>query len=334
MNGRKVAKGCGIAVAGWLGLSMCAGVVGTVAGGEASPVASSPVASVTTTPATPVAPVTPVTSAAPAKPAPTSPPATPHTAKGDAADILDTLPVKGRAPKVGYDRDLFPHWLDGPSGCPADVDAVKAAASVELAGTCKIAAASLTDPYTGDALSWSGSRAGVVDVDHVVALGDAWQKGAQAWDAGKRARFANDPLNLAAVSASANRAKGDGDAATWLPPRKAYRCQYVARQVRVKVAYGLWVTQAEKDAIVRVLDSCDGSGPTRAPTPTRTPKRTVAPSPSRTTPDAPEPATRNAPAIPTTCKAAKAAGLGPYTRGVDPEYDQFNGRDGDGIVCE
>ena len=236
MNGRKVAKGCGIAVAGWLGLSMCAGVVGTVAGEDAAPVASSPVASITTPPATPVAHVA---SAAPAKPTPTSPPATPHTAKGDAADILDTLPVKGRAPKVGYDRDLFPHWLDGPSGCPADVDAVKAAASVELAGTCKIAAASLTDPYTGDALSWSGSRAGVVDVDHVVALGDAWQKGAQAWDAGKRARFANDPANLAAVSASANRAKGDGDAATWLPPRKAYRCQYVARQVRVKAAYGL-----------------------------------------------------------------------------------------------
>ena len=331
MNGRKVAKGCGIVVAGWLGLSMCAGVVGTVAGEDAARVASSPAASTTTTPATPVAHVA---SAAPAKPAPTSPPATPHTAKGDVADILDTLPVKGRAPKVGYDRDLFPHWLDGPSGCPADVDAVKAAASVELAGTCKIAAASLTDPYTGDALSWSGSRAGVVDVDHVVALGDAWQKGAQAWDAGKRARFANDPLNLAAVSASANRAKGDGDAATWLPPRKAYRCQYVARQVRVKAAYGLWVTQAEKDAIVRVLDSCDGSDPTRAPTPNRTPKRTVAPSPSRTTPDAPEPATRNAPAIPSTCKAAKAAGLGPYARGVDPEYEQFNDRDGDGVVCE
>ena len=334
MNGRKVAKGCGIVVAGWLGLSMCAGVVGTVAGGDAAPVVSSPVASITTTPATPVAPVTPVTPAAPTKPAPTSPPATPPAAKGDVAGILETLPVKGRAPKVGYDRDLFPHWLDGPSGCPADVDAVKAAASVELAGTCKIAAASLTDPYTGDALSWSGSRAGVVDVDHVVALGDAWQKGAQAWDAGKRARFANDPLNLAAVSASANRAKGDGDAATWLPPRKAYRCQYVARQVRVKAAYGLWVTQAEKDAIVRVLGSCDGSGPTRAPTPNRTPKRTVAPSPSRTTPDAPEPATRNEPAVPATCKAAKAAGLGPYTRGVDPEYEQFNDRDGDGIVCE
>ena len=87
---------------------------------------------------------------------------------------------------------------------------------------------------------------------------DAWQKGAAQWPAGKRLAFANDPLNLLAVDAGTNRSKGDGDAATWLPPNKSYRCAYVARQVAVKAKYGLWVTAAERDAMVRVLSTCPG----------------------------------------------------------------------------
>ncbi|HEY1712061.1 MAG TPA: HNH endonuclease family protein, partial [Solirubrobacteraceae bacterium] len=73
-----------------------------------------------------------------------------------------------------------------------------------------------------------------------------------------REAFANDPLELLAVDARANRAKGDGDAATWLPANKAFRCSYVARQVAVKTKYRLWITQAEKDAISRVLATCPG----------------------------------------------------------------------------
>ena len=96
----------------------------------------------------------------------------------------------------------------------------------------------------------------LVQIDHVVALSDAWQKGAQQLDPAARERFANDPLNLLAVDGTANRQKSDGDAATWLPPRKGFRCDYVARQVSVKAAYGLWVTAAERDAIARVLATC------------------------------------------------------------------------------
>ena len=78
-------------------------------------------------------------------------------------------------------------------------------------------------------------------------------------DAGRHGEvFANDPLELLAVDARANRAKGDGDAATWLPPNKSFRCSYVARQVAVKTKYRLWVTQAEKNAIGRVLATCPG----------------------------------------------------------------------------
>ena len=95
-----------------------------------------------------------------------------------------------------------------------------------------------------------------MQIDHVVALSDAWQKGAQALDATRRTAFANDPLNLLAVDGPLNQQKGDGDAATWLPPNRSFRCAYVARQVAVKVRYELWATQAERDAIATILGNC------------------------------------------------------------------------------
>lgn len=121
---------------------------------------------------------------------------------------------------------------------------------------CKVASGTLTDdPYTGTDVDYVRGRS-KVDIDHVVALSDAWQKGAQKWDADTRRRFANDPLNLLAVDASTNRRKSDGDAATWLPPNRSYRCTYVARQIAVKKKYGVWVTKGEKDAMTRVLERC------------------------------------------------------------------------------
>ncbi len=97
-----------------------------------------------------------------------------------------------------------------------------------------------------------------MQIDHVVALSDAWQTGAQQLTASQRLALANDPLNLLAVDGAANQQKEDSDAASWLPPRKTFRCAYVSRQVAVKVRYRLWVTAAEKAAIARVLSSCPG----------------------------------------------------------------------------
>ena len=96
-----------------------------------------------------------------------------------------------------------------------------------------------------------------MQIDHVVALADAWTTGAAAWPPATREALANDPANLLAVDGAANQAKGAGDAATWLPPHKAFRCRYVITQVRVKAAYGLWVTVAERDAIARELGRCE-----------------------------------------------------------------------------
>lgn len=122
--------------------------------------------------------------------------------------------------------------------------------------TCRVQSGTLDDPYTGDTIRYVRSTGSNIDIDHVVALMDAWQKGAQQWSAAKRKMFANDPLDLLAVGAAVNRAKGDGDAATWLPPKKSFRCDFVAIQIAVKRKYGVWVTRAERDAMARVLSTC------------------------------------------------------------------------------
>ena len=115
----------------------------------------------------------------------------------------------------------------------------------------------MLDPFSGKTLIFSSSKS-TVDIDHLVSLSNAWQTGAAYFDKKTRESLANDPLNLLAVDAKLNRQKGDGDAATWLPPLKSFRCKYVAIQVAVKAKYLLWVTSAEREAIIKVLDNCPG----------------------------------------------------------------------------
>jgi Protein of unknown function (DUF1524) len=191
------------------------------------------------------------------------PPAAPT---GDAATALAALPVKGRAPQTGYDRDQFGQsWRDiDHNGCDQRNDVLaRDLTDVEYKpGThdCVVQSGTLADPYSGHTIPFRRGQdtSDDVQIDHVVALGDAWQTGAQQLDAGARERFANDPLNLIATDGAVNQSKGDGDAATWLPPARGYRCAYVARQVAVKTKYHLWVTAAERDAIATVLSSCPG----------------------------------------------------------------------------
>ena len=187
-------------------------------------------------------------------------PTTSSIKKGTTLSLLETLTVKGKAPKTGYSRSAFSHWRDPDrNGCDARNDILKRdlinVVFKEDTGECKVVSGLLNDPYSGLAIEFTLGKSDV-DIDHVVALSHAWQVGAFQWSDAKRLEFANDPLNLLAVSARLNRQKGDGDAATWLPPAKSYRCAYVSRQVVVKVKYGLWITAAEKSAIQRVLGSC------------------------------------------------------------------------------
>ena len=180
----------------------------------------------------------------------------------DALAALNNLEVKGRAPKTGYARSQFPHWSDPDrNGCDARNDTLKRDLTniTYKVGTrdCKVIAGQLLDPFSGKVITFSTSKV-VIDIDHVVALSNAWQTGAAYFDKSKRSQIANDPLNLLAVDSKLNRQKGDGDAATWLPPSKAFRCEYVARQVAVKAKYGLWVTKPEKVAIGKILSTCVG----------------------------------------------------------------------------
>ena len=178
----------------------------------------------------------------------------------DALTALNKLEVKGRAPKTGYTRSQFPHWSDPDrNGCDARNDTLKRDLTniTFKAGTrdCKVIAGQLLDPFSGKVITFSTTKV-VIDIDHVVALSNAWQTGAAYFDKNTRLLIANDPINLLAVDAKLNRQKGDGDAATWLPPNKSFRCEYVARQVAVKSKYKLWVTEPEKVAITNILSSC------------------------------------------------------------------------------
>jgi hypothetical protein len=179
-----------------------------------------------------------------------------------ALSSLNKLPVKGRAPKSGYSRDKFPHWRDPDrNGCDARNDILKRDLTMVAfrAGSdnCKVISGKLLDPFSNKEIIFDLSQSSSnIDIDHVVALSNAWQTGGFQLTTLQRTNFANDPLNLIAVDFRLNRQKGDGDAATWLPPYKSYRCTYVARQVLVKEKYKLWVTPPEKAAISKLLDSC------------------------------------------------------------------------------
>jgi hypothetical protein len=183
---------------------------------------------------------------------------------GSALAVLGTLSVKGRAPKTGYDRAKFGQaWADvDHNGCDTRNDVLRRdlAPYALKPGTngCLVLSGTLHDPYLGKAIAFvrGASTSSAVQIDHVVPLSDVWQKGAQQWSAARRTALANDPLNLLAVDGLTNQRKSDGDAATWLPPNRSYRCQYAARQIAVKVKYGLWVTSAERDALRRILATC------------------------------------------------------------------------------
>jgi hypothetical protein len=179
-------------------------------------------------------------------------------------DVISTLQVKGRAPKTGYTREQFgPSWKDVDSnGCDTRNDILKRdLKSIVYKGvseSCVVLSGVLIDPYSGESISFlrGVATSSEIQIDHVVALSNAWQTGAFKLTLAQRTAFANDPSNLLAVKGKLNSQKGDGDAATWLPPRKNYRCEYVTRQVLVKAKYGLWLTAPEKAAILKILKSC------------------------------------------------------------------------------
>jgi hypothetical protein len=190
---------------------------------------------------------------------------------GGAAAALSRLPVAEWDRSAPYSRDAFgERWSDdidvpgGHNGCDQRSDVIRRdlAAVVIKPRTqgCVPLSGTLLDPYSGASIAFvrGADTSAAVQIDHVVALSNAWRTGAQRLTAQQRQDFAGDPLGLLAVAGPVNQAKGDDDAAAWLPPNEAYRCAYVARQIAVKTAYGFWVTPAEAAAMGTVLATCPG----------------------------------------------------------------------------
>lgn len=199
-------------------------------------------------------------------------------AAGDLDEMLSTVSVVRDRPQVpGYDRAcgsdngcvFGPAWSDdvavegGRNGCDTRNDILaRDLTAVEFRSStrdCVVVAGALADPYTGEKIAFRKAEAHEVGVDHVVPLARAWDLGAASWTTDRRRDFANDPVNLLAVSGSANSSKRDQGPGEWLPTNAAYRCAYIARYLEVSIVYSLPVTRSDHDAATVLAPSCTGA---------------------------------------------------------------------------
>ncbi len=180
----------------------------------------------------------------------------------DSAGYLAALSVENHKPRDAYHRESFGRaWSDEDhNGCDTRNDILArdlARVTFRDRRLCVVEKGTLEDPYTGQPIEFiAGKESRKVQIDHVVALSNAWASGASEWTNEKRRTFANDPDNLLAVDGRANEDKGGSDASRWLPPRREFHCPYVTRQLKIKARYSLSVTPEEKQAILKVLGDC------------------------------------------------------------------------------
>ena len=171
--------------------------------------------------------------------------------------MIADLPVATEI-RTGYNRDLFPHWIDADSdGCNTRYEV--------------LIAESTTTPSVGSGCSLTGGRwysyydgatwtlPADVDVDHFVPLAEAWDSGARNWTTSQRQSFANDlgdSRSLAAVTDNVNQSKGDKDPAEWMPSLSSVHCRYLGEWAAVKTRWGLTVDSAEKSSLTSRAASC------------------------------------------------------------------------------
>jgi len=186
-----------------------------------------------------------------------TPTAAPTSGAGNLAELLAMVPTAPEQ-RAGYDRSLFVHWIDADGdGCDTrrEVLIAESLTTVTIGASCAISGGSWLSLY--DELSFTDPSG--LDIDHVVALAEAWDSGAYGWSADRRKRFANDldvTWSLIAVSASSNRSKSDQDPSDWLPPSSTDLCAYLGDWLAVKVRWSLSVDAGERSAIASELAAC------------------------------------------------------------------------------
>jgi hypothetical protein len=241
--------------------------------------------------------------------------------------MLAKLKVAPERYSSAYDRSLFRHWIDEDGdGCDTRDEVLVRESTNKI--SCSLAGGRWVSRY--DKVSTTNPSS--FDIDHFIPLKEAWQSGAWGWDADTRKRFANDlsyKFSLIGVSARSNRSKSDRDPNNWMPPTSSFHCQYIGRWIAVKYRWSLRVDQTEKDFLASKVDSCGKNAKVALPAKASITKGAApAPAPKPTS----EPGTD--PQFSSCAEAARNGFNGPYYQGVDPEYEWYQDRDNDGIVCE
>jgi len=234
-------------------------------------------------------------------------------------EAIAKLPV-AKEVTSGYEREKFNHWVDADGDCQdARTEVLLEESKKKARGRCDVTRGAWLSTYDGVTVK----RPGGLDIDHMVALKEGWESGANAWTDEQREAYANDlgdPRALIAVTAATNRSKGDQDPADWMPDATSYHCTYVADWVAVKIRWSLFADRAEKAAIEDIAAGCDNPEIT---------VRLAGPAQS----DPPEGGSGEDPRF-DTCAKATATGYGPYRKGRDAEYEWYRDGDKDGTVCD
>lgn len=181
-------------------------------------------------------------------------------AEGTLSDLNNLTVNDNPVPPEKYNRveQFGPAWKDvDHNGCDTRNDILARDLTVqEMRNACVITAGQLADPYSGERIDFRKKDASKVQIDHIVALENAWQSGAYNLTQEDREALANDPDNLLAVNGHDNMAKGSKSADQWMPPNSAYACTYASKQVQIKSRYALTVTTPEKQALADALATC------------------------------------------------------------------------------
>jgi len=224
----------------------------------------------------------------------------PPTEKQSTLALLALIQIRTGPPASGYTAAQFgqsERAVPGGGGCKAHDFVMKrdlVDVTFTTGSTCVVNGGALFDRYTGTWL-WYAKREAVhvVTFDYIVSLADAWASGASTWSSTQRAEFANDPEELLTTSTAAVAAKAGRTSDGWLPANPAERCSYVAQQIAIKSAYLLTVTEAERSAMIALINGCPDTfivpkastppPPQPTPSPTKKPRPTKSPTPKPTT---------------------------------------------------